>query len=438
MEITTNNIRLDISGVLPLITEEELESVKKPAVKAYNELMNVSGAGNEFLGWLDLPSDISKKEIEDISETAYLLRRRSDVIIVVGIGGSYLGSRAVIEALQDSFGCLRRKKHRYPLVIFAGQNISEDYHADLLEALDKLRYSIIVISKSGTTTEPAIAFRLLRSHLEKKVGKEVAATRIVAITDSSKGALKKLADREKYKTYVIPNDVGGRFSVLSPVGLLPVACAGFSIKAIVKGAEEMETSLKGHGSFENNPAIMYSAVRNLLHGKGKAVEMLVSMHPSLFYFIEWWKQLFGESEGKDGKGIFPAGAVYSTDLHSLGQFVQEGTRNLFETFLWVETPKKELLIPEDEMNDDELNYIAGKSLNYVNEKAMLGTLKAHADGGVPCMKISIPELSEKYLGELIYFFEFSCAVSAYMLGVNPFDQPGVEAYKKNMFQLLGK
>ncbi len=438
MEITTNGITLDVSGALPFIPEPEFESWKKPAVKAYNELMNVSGAGNEFLGWLDLPSDITKKEIEEISETAYLLRRRSDVIIVVGIGGSYLGARAVIEALQNSFMLLHKKKHRYPSVIFAGQNIGEDYHAELIEALDKLRYSIIVISKSGTTTEPAIAFRLLRSHLEKKVGKEVAASRIVAITDSSKGALKKLADKEGYKTYVIPNDVGGRYSVLSPVGLLPIACAGFSIKSLVKGAEEMETALKGHETTEDNPAVLYAAIRNILYSKGKTTEMMAGFHPSLNYLIEWWKQLFGESEGKEGKGIFPAGAVYSTDLHSLGQFVQEGTRNLFETFLWIEKPKKEIFIPKSEDDSDGLNYIAGKSLNYVNEKAMLGTLKAHIDGGVPCMKISVPELNEKYLGALIYFFEFSCAVSAYLLGVNPFDQPGVEAYKKNMFQLLGK
>lgn len=438
MEITLNNIRIGTENAAPFTDAEEFEAAKSKTVKAYNELLNVAGAGNDFLGWLDLPSDISKQLISDIEETAYYLRRKSDVIVVVGIGGSYLGSRAVIEALQDSFKFLHKKKRRYPMIVFAGQNISEDYHAQLLDALDHLRYSVIVISKSGTTTEPAIAFRLLRTNLIKKYGHEVAASRVVAVTDGSKGALKSLADKERYRTFVIPDDVGGRYSVMSPAGLLPIACAGFDIRQFVKGAEEMETALKGHEKFEGNPAMLYAATRNLLYEKGKAIEMLVSFNPSLAYLIEWWKQLFGESEGKESKGIFPAGAVYSTDLHSLGQFVQEGSRNLFETFLWVEKPGKTLSVPEEKSNQDGLDYIAGKSLNYVNEKAMLGTIKAHRDGGVPSITVSVPELREKYLGALMYFFEFSCAVSSYTLGVNPFNQPGVEAYKKNMFNLLGK
>ena len=438
MEITLNHIRVGVENALPFAGADEFEAAKSNAVKAYNELLNVSGAGSDFLGWLDLPSDISKKLIGEIEETAYYLRRKSDVIVVVGIGGSYLGSRAVIEALQDSFKFLHKKKRRYPMIVFAGQNISEDYHAELINALDRLKYSVIVISKSGTTTEPAIAFRLLRANLIKKYGHEVAASRIVAVTDGSKGALKSLADKERYRTFVIPDDVGGRYSVLSPAGFLPIACAGFDIKQFVKGAEEMETALKGRDKPEDNPAMLYAATRNLLYQNGKAIEMLVSFNPSLVYFIEWWKQLFGESEGKENKGIFPAGAVYSTDLHSLGQFVQEGARNLFETFLWIEKPKKSLAVPAEKSNQDGLDYIAGKNLNYVNEKAMLGTIKAHKDGGVPCITISVPELREKYLGALMYFFEFSCAISAYMLGVNPFNQPGVEAYKKNMFNLLGK
>jgi glucose-6-phosphate isomerase len=359
-------------------------------------------------------------------------------MVVVGIGGSYLGARAVIEALQHSFKHLLKKGESCPLVVYAGQNIGEDYLADLMEVLEDKKFSVIVISKSGTTTEPAIAFRLLKNLAEKKYGKEIAAKRIVAITDKAKGALKKLADKEGYKTFVIPDDVGGRFSVLSAVGLLPIACAGLNTKELIKGAEEMETALKGKEKFEENPAMLYAAVRNLLYRKGKTTEILTSFSPSLNYFIEWWKQLYGESEGKEGKGIFPAGTIFSTDLHSMGQFIQDGTRNIFETNLWVEKPKKTLLIPNDEMNLDEMNYIAGKNINFVNEKAMLGTMQAHKDGGVPSITIEVPELSEKTLGGLIYFFEFACAVSGYMLGVNPFDQPGVEMYKKNMFKLLGK
>lgn len=438
MNNSFNNLKINLENTLPFITESDINSVKSEAEKCYKELLNLSGKGNDFLGWLDLPSDITKENIQLIEETAYYLRRKSDVIVITGIGGSYLGARAVIEALQHSFKHLTKKGEHSPQVLYAGQNMGEDYLADLLEVLEDKKFSVVVISKSGTTTEPAIAFRLLKNLLEKKYGKEVAANRIVAITDKQRGALKKLADKEGYKTFVIPDDVGGRFSVLSPVGLLPIACAGFDVKEFLKGAEEMETALKGKEGFDSNPAMQYAAVRNLLYRKGKTTEILVSFTPSLYYFIEWWKQLYGESEGKDGKGIFPAGAVFSTDLHSMGQYIQDGVRNVFETNLWVEKARKSVTIPEDETNLDELNYIAGKNVNFVNEKAMLGTMQAHKDGGVPSVTISLTELNERNLGGLVYFFEFACAVSGYMLGVNPFDQPGVEAYKRNMFGLLGK
>ena len=436
--ISVNNLIINAENTLPFVTESEINSIKKETERCYKDLVNLSGKGNDFLGWLDLPSDMEKGELKAIEEAAHYLRRKSDVIVVTGIGGSYLGARAVIEALQHSFKYMLKKKESLPHVVFAGQNMGEDYLSDLLEVLEDKKFSVIVISKSGTTTEPAIAFRLLKNLAEKKFGKEVAANRIVAITDKSRGALKKLAEKEGYKTFVIPDDVGGRFSVLSAVGLLPIACGGFNVKDLIKGAEDMETILKGKEKFEENPAMLYAALRNLLYRKGKTTEILTSFSPQLYYFIEWWKQLYGESEGKDGKGIFPAGTIFSTDLHSMGQFIQDGTRNIFETNIWVKKAGKKLLIPKDEMNLDELNYIAGKNINFVNEKAMLGTMQAHKDGGVPSITLEIPALNEKVLGGLIYFFEFACAVSGYMLGVNPFDQPGVEAYKKNMFKLLGK
>jgi glucose-6-phosphate isomerase len=436
MDIT--NLKINIENTLSFFPEDEFNAVKAETKKCYNELLRLTGKGSEFLGWLDLPSDVYREELHSIEETAAYLRRKSDIIVVAGIGGSYLGARAVIEALQHSHKLLLKKNRKYPYVIFAGQNLSEDYLADLMDVLDKVKYSVIVISKSGTTTEPAVAFRILKDHLEKKYTKEVAVHHIVAITDKEKGSLKKLADKEGYKTFVIPGDIGGRYSVLSPVGLLPVACAGIDVKEFIKGAELMETGLKNKEDFDSNPAMIYAGVRNLLYRKGKTTEILSSFIPSMNYFIEWWKQLYGESEGKEGKGIFPAGAVFSTDLHSMGQYIQEGLRNIFETNLWVEKPSRELTIPEDNLNLDELNYIAGKNIHFVNEKAMLGTMQAHLDGGVPNMTISIPALNAANLGALVYFFEFSCAVSGYMLGVNPFDQPGVEAYKKNMFNLLGK
>jgi len=438
MNNSFNNLKINIENSFPFITESDINSIKQETQKCYKDLLNLSGKGNEFLGWLDLPSDITKEEVKSVEETAYYLRRKSDIIIVIGIGGSYLGARAIIEALQHSFKHLQKKGEHSPFVIFAGQNISEDYLSDLMEILEDKKFSVVVISKSGTTTEPAIAFRLLKNLLEKKYGKEVAANKIVAITDKEKGALKKLADKEGYKSFVIPDDVGGRYSVLSAVGLLPIACAGFNVKDFLKGAEEMETALKGKESFDSNPAMQYAAIRNLLYRKGKTTEILTSFTPFLYYFIEWWKQLYGESEGKEGKGIFPAGTIFSTDLHSMGQYIQDGTRNIFETNLWIEKTGKTLTIPDDETNLDELNYIAGKNINFVNEKAMLGTMQAHKDGGVPSITIKLFKLNERNLGGLVYFFEFACAISGYMLGVNPFDQPGVEAYKKNMFKLLGK
>jgi glucose-6-phosphate isomerase len=348
-----------------------------------------------------------------------------------------LGARAVIEALSPQFNLLKKKQGN-PIVLFAGFNISEDYHHELLKVLDEKDYTMIVISKSGTTTEPAIAFRLLRRHMEQKYGVEEARKRIVAITDKSKGALKQLADEEGYETFVVPDDVGGRFSVLTPVGLLPIAVAGINIRALLDGARYMETFVKKDYSIEKNPVSAYAAVRNVLYKKEKFVEILVNYMPRLYYLTEWWKQLYGESEGKEGKGIFPAGVNFTADLHSMGQYLQEGMRIMFETVISVERPKTELRVPEDEANLDNLNYLAGKRIHEVNEKAELATKLAHVDGGVPNLVIKVPEIKEEYLGELIYFFEMACAVSGYILGVNPFDQPGVEAYKKNMFALLGK
>ena len=398
-------------------------------------MTNRTGRGAEFLGWLDLPSNISENEIRDIEETAHKLRTNSDVIIVIGIGGSYLGARAVVEALSSFFPEYGKGN---PSIIYAGNNISEDYLAELTSMLDKKDYSIIVISKSGTTTEPAIAFRILKNHIEAKYGKDGAQSRIISITDKEKGALKKLSDEEGYRTYIIPDDVGGRFSVLTPVGLLPVACAGIDIRELVKGAQDIENILKEDQEPGNNISNLYAIIRNLLYEKGKAIEIMVSYTPKMQYFIEWWKQLYGESEGKNGKGIFPAGVIYTTDLHSMGQMVQDGVRNIFETVINIRNEKHTLEIPEDAADLDGLNYIAGKRLGEVNQKAMEGTMMAHLDGNVPNLIIEIPTLNPYYVGQLIYFFERACAVSAYLLGVNPFDQPGVEAYKKNMFKLLGK
>ncbi len=432
-------LELNITQIFGTVTKDELYSYRQKITEANNMLYKRTGKGSEFLGWLDLPSNISKDEISRIKDCAASLAGMSDVIIVVGIGGSYLGARAVIDALSNNFNSLLGKNERKaPLIIFAGENISEDYHAELLGILNDRDYSIIVISKSGTTTEPAIAFRLLKSHIETKYSKKEAKTRIAAVTDKAKGALKKLADAEAYQTFVIPDDVGGRFSVLTPVGLLPIAAAGFDIEALLNGAKSMQQLTRDKKAMDENPADMYAAARNALYTKGKSIELLAGYTPNLNYIVEWWKQLYGESEGKDGKGIFPAGVNFTADLHSMGQWMQEGTRSIFETVISIQNSVHNLTVPGDKDNLDEMNYIAGKRLGEVNKMAELGTMLAHVEGGVPNISLSLNRIDEENLGELIYFFEKACAVSGYVLGVNPFDQPGVEAYKKNMFALLGK
>jgi glucose-6-phosphate isomerase len=430
-------IKINSDRIYGFISEETIKSLQSEVDISYNQLTQRKGKGNDFLGWLTLPADTLQSElIEKIQTEAGKLRQISEMVVVIGIGGSYLGARAVIEALSNHFHSFQ--KSEFPEIIYAGQNISEDYIADLIQLLDKKDYSVIVISKSGTTTEPALAFRLLKKHLETKYGKENARKHIVAITDKEKGALKKLADAEKFPTFIIPDDVGGRYSVLTPVGLLPVAVAGFDIVQLLKGAAAMQEELFKTSDIGKNPSCLYAAIRNALYRSGKPVEILVNYQPNLSYISEWWKQLFGESEGKDHKGIFPASVNFSTDLHSMGQYIQEGLRVIFETMIQVEKPSKQAMIPFEADDSDGLNFIAGKRIHEVNDMAALGTSIAHTDGGVPVLNITIPEVNEYTLGELIYFFEFACGISGYMLDVNPFDQPGVEAYKNNMFALLGK
>lgn len=430
-------IKLDLEQVYGFIPKDNILSFEKSVASAYRHIYHKTGPGNDFLGWVDLPSAISDDFMEDLNAHARELQAKSEVFVVVGIGGSYLGARAVIEALQHHFAGQGFTGGK-PLVVYAGQNISEDYMADLLELLDRKEYSMAVISKSGTTTEPAIAFRILKAHIEQKYGLTEARKRIVAITDKSRGALKQLADSEGYITYVVPDDVGGRYSVLTPVGLLPVAVAGADIKAMVEGARMVENYSRAASNIHGNPIAMYAAARQALYQAGKTVEVMVNYEPRLFYFTEWFKQLYGESEGKENKGIFPAGVSFTTDLHSLGQYIQEGLRIMFETIISVEKPQRTLTVPDASTDLDQLNYIAGKPLHEVNRMAELGTILAHVDGGVPNIRIKIPEINAYNIGQLIYFFEMGCALSGYMLGVNPFDQPGVEAYKKNMFALLGK
>lgn len=429
-------MNLTYTDALFMASENELQQRVAMAESAFQSAVQKSGKGNDFLGWVDLPAEVTEQEITDIEQCAGKLSAKSEVVVVIGIGGSYLGARAVIEALQHSFRPMLPGDA--PTILYAGNSMSEDYLHDLLDVLDKKDYSLIVISKSGTTTEPALAFRILKQHCEQKYGVEDARTRIVAITDKARGALKTLATQEGYPTFIIPDDVGGRYSVLTPVGLLPIAIAGFSIRDLLKGAKEMRTSLLNAPKFENNPAMQYAAVRHILYQKDLTVELMTSFEPKLYFFIEWFKQLFGESEGKESKGIFPAGAIFSTDLHSLGQYIQQGVRQMFETVLTVENAHHKVAIPFDEQDTDGLNYLQHRTINEINHIAQQGTCLAHVDGKVPNLKISIPEINEYHLGELIYFFEMSCAVSGYMLDVNPFDQPGVEAYKKNMFHLLGK
>lgn len=419
------------------------KAVSAEAVNAYKEqvaacqemLVKGTGKGNDFLGWMNLPEDI-KPQLEDIQATADLLRKECEVIVCIGIGGSYLGAKAVIDALSSSFAYLEGNE---PAIVYAGQNIGEDYLYELQNLLKDKHFGIICISKSGTTTEPALAFRLLKTQLEKQQGVEAAQKLIVCITDAKKGALRTLATQEGYKTFVIEDNIGGRFSVLSPVGLLPIACAGFDIKALIDGAARMAEVCGINTPFEQNPAAQYAAARNSIYSEqGKKIELLVNFHPKLHYVSEWWKQLYGESEGKDHKGIFPASVDFTTDLHSMGQYIQDGERHLFETVISIEQPNHKVEFPFDEANLDGLNFLAGKRVDEVNKMAELGTMLAHVDGGVPNMKITMPLLNEYYLGELIYFFERACGISGYILGVNPFNQPGVEAYKKNMFALLDK
>ena len=428
--------RFNYDGAAQFLPNDLFSTRNDQIQNAWRQLTEQTGKGNDFLGWLSLP-DTMAAETPKIQDVAKRLAGCSEVVLVIGIGGSYLGARAVIEALQPHFKMLE-KTGKSPIILYAGNNMSEDYLFDLKNILDEKEYSIIVISKSGTTTEPAIAFRIFKEHCEKKYGKAEACKRIVAITDKARGALKQLATQEGYDTFVIEDNVGGRYSVLSPVGLLPIAAAGYDITRILEGARQMKELLYGHPKPEENLAMQYALIRNYLYNSGKKMELMVAYEPRLYYFIEWYKQLFGESEGKENKGIFPAGCIFSTDLHSLGQYVQEGERMLFETVISVEGSHHTLPIPFDEQNIDKLNYLQSKKIQQINLTAETGTRMAHIDGGVPNLRITVPKISEEILGELIYFFEFSCALGGYLLDINPFDQPGVEAYKKNMFRLLGK
>ena len=428
-----DSIKFENRNVGGTVSKDAINALQSKAAEAVEKLEQGTGAGNDFLGWLHLPTSLDEALIADMEKTAALLRADCEYVVAIGIGGSYLGAKAVIEALSDSFAAL--KPANGPRVLFAGQNIGEDYMSELISLLDGKKFGIIVISKSGTTTEPAIAFRLLKEMLEKQEGKAFASKHIVAVTDKARGALRSLADTEGYTSYVIEDNVGGRFSVLTPVGLLPIAVAGFDIRALIDGARAMELATV---SPDDNIAVEYAKTRNALYAAGKKIEILVNYNPKLHFLAEWWKQLYGESEGKDHKGIFPASVDNSTDLHSMGQWIQDGERTIFETVISVARQQHEVKIPADADNLDGLNYIAGKRIDQVNKMAELGTVIAHIDGGVPNIHITLPELSEYYLGEIIYFFEKACGISGYILDVNPFNQPGVEAYKKNMFALLEK
>ncbi|MFG6386685.1 MAG: glucose-6-phosphate isomerase [Muribaculaceae bacterium] len=425
-----DKIQINIKDVLNTVSMTDIEALKSEADNGLAKLVDGTGLGSDFLGWVKLPTSTPEILLDDINNTAKHLRDNCDAVVCIGIGGSYLGAKAVVEALGNAMG-----ETKGPRILFAGQNIGEDYLYELQEYLKGKRFGIIVISKSGTTTEPAIAFRLLKEQLEKQVGRDEAGKLIVAITDARKGALRTLSTTEGYKTYVIEDNVGGRFSVLTPVGLLPIAVAGYDIKALIKGACAMEDdTLSG----KDNSALLYAMTRNALYRSGKKIEILVNYNPKLHFFGEWWKQLYGESEGKDHKGIFPAAVDNSTDLHSMGQWIQDGERTIFETVISVARQQHQVLIPKDDANLDGLNYLAGKRVDEVNKMAELGTRLAHVDGGVPNLHITLPALEEQYLGQLIYFFEAACGISGYILGVNPFNQPGVEDYKRNMFALLEK
>jgi glucose-6-phosphate isomerase len=432
------NLSFDYSKALPFVGQHEIDNMAEYVKSAHDMIHNKTGAGNDFLGWVDLPENYDKEEFARIKKAAEKIRSDSDVLVVIGIGGSYLGARAAVEMLQHSFyNALDADKRKGPAIFFAGNNISSTYMADLLETIEGKDISVNIISKSGTTTEPAIAFRIFKELLEKKYGKEGAKGRIYATTDKARGALKSLADAEGYETFVIADDIGGRYSVLTAVGLLPIAAAGIDIDAMMQGAKDGMTEYSNPNLAENQ-CYQYAAVRNCLSKKGKTVEMMVNYEPALHYFGEWWKQLYGESEGKDNKGIFPAAADFSSDLHSMGQYIQQGQRILFETAILVENPRKDITIKSTDDNIDGLNFLADKTINYVNSKAAQGTALAHTDGQVPNLVVKVPALDAYNFGKIVYFFEKACGISGYLLGVNPFDQPGVEAYKKNMFALLGK
>ena len=432
------SISLDLSKVAPYLDMSEIDYMEDMVKGAHDKLHNGTGAGSDFLGWVDLPVNYDKDEFARIKKAAEKIQSDSDVLVVIGIGGSYLGARAAIEMLTNNFhNSLDDDKRKAPKIFYVGNNISSTYMAELLQAIEGKDVSLNIISKSGTTTEPAIAFRILKAYVEKKYGVEEAKKRIYATTDKAKGALKTLSDAEGYETFVVPDDVGGRFSVLTAVGLLPIAAAGINIDEMMKGAADAREAYS-NPSLKENDAYKYAAARNALYNKGKVVEVLVNYEPSLHYFNEWWKQLYGESEGKDNKGLFPAAVDFTTDLHSMGQYIQEGRRILFETVVNVEKPKYEIEIEKDADDLDGLNFLAGKTMDFVNKQAFKGTLLAHNDGGVPNMVLNVPELSAYYFGYMVYFFEKACGISGYLLGVNPFNQPGVEAYKKNMFALLGK
>ncbi len=434
----SKKVTFDYGKAAPFISEHEVESMKKLVMDARELLLSREGAGNDFLGWIDLPEAYDKEEFARIKKAAEKIQKDSEVLLVIGIGGSYLGARAAIEFLRHSFyNMVDKSIRKTPEIYFVGNSISSTYIRHLMDVIGERDFSINMISKSGTTTEPAIAFRVFKDMMEKKYGKEEAAKRIYATTDKARGSLKSLATEEGYETFVVPDDVGGRFSVLTAVGLLPIAVSGADIDKLMEGAQAGRKQAI-EAAFEDNDALQYAALRNILLRKGKTVEILANYEPSVHFVSEWWKQLYGESEGKDQKGIFPASVDLTTDLHSMGQFIQDGARIMFETVLNVETSREEILIGEEPVDLDGLNYLAGKSVDFVNKSAMNGTILAHTDGQVPNLIVNIPEVSEYYLGQLFYFFEFACGVSGYLLGVNPFNQPGVESYKKNMFALLGK
>ncbi|HHX12974.1 MAG TPA: glucose-6-phosphate isomerase [Clostridiales bacterium] len=434
----SNKVTFDYSAAKKFISSDEVAMIKSQTEAAKDQLVNRTGEGNAFLGWIDLPVDYDEEEFSRIKSAAEKIKSDSEVLVVIGIGGSYLGARATIEFLRHSFyNSVSKEVRKTPEIYYCGNNISSTYMKHLMDAIGDKDFSVNIISKSGTTTEPAIAFRIFKKKLIEKYGKEEAAKRIFATTDKAKGALKDLATAEGYESFVVPDEVGGRYSVLTAVGLLPIAVSGADITKLMEGAASMREYCLNN-PYESNDAMQYAAVRNILHRKGKSIEILVNYEPALHFVSEWWKQLYGESEGKDQKGIYPASVDFTTDLHSMGQFVQDGSRIMFETVLNLENSGEEIVLEAEDEDLDGLNYLAGKTMDFVNKSAMKGTLLAHIDGGVPNLMVNIPEQNEFYLGELFYFFEFACGVSGYLLGVNPFDQPGVESYKKNMFALLGK